>query len=155
MTGNATVFAVVFIALWTAHSVGDHWLQTPNQAKTKGGRGLAGRLACARHVTTLTLTKAVVLALVVAALGLHLNPYAILTALLVDALSHYWADRRTTLTALADLLSKHLIPGKDAFVRMGDPMTAPAGTGAYALDQSFHHAFLLIAALIASLGGAA
>jgi hypothetical protein len=53
---TAAVFAACFAALYTAHQVADHWLQTPAQAAGKGGPGWTGRLACARHVATLTLT---------------------------------------------------------------------------------------------------
>lgn len=38
---------------------------------------------------------------------------------------------------------------------IGDPSAAPVGTGAYALDQSWHIGWLLIAALVMSIGGAA
>lgn len=51
-----------------------------------------------------------------------------------------------TLARLADRL------GKGEFARLGDGAAAPAGTGAYALDQSWHVAWLLIAALIACMG---
>lgn len=64
-----------------------------------------------------------------------------------DAISHYWADRRSTLARLADRL------GKGELYALGDGAAAPAGTGAYALDQSWHHAWLYIAALIIA-GGA-
>jgi hypothetical protein len=84
-------------------------------------------------------------------LNLHLHPVALVAALLVDAVSHYWADRRVTLARLAERI------GKGEFYRLGAPREghddAPhLGTGAYALDQSWHIAWLFIAALIACLG---
>ncbi|WP_329087944.1 DUF3307 domain-containing protein [Streptosporangium sp. NBC_01469] len=141
------VFAAVFVALFAAHSVGDHWVQTHHQACAKGAPTAAGRLACLRHVVTLTATKTAALAALALVTGLTLHPIALLAGLGVDALSHYWADRRMTLARLAEAL------GKGGFYRLGAPRPgtddAPhLGTGAYALDQSWHIGFLFIAALI-------
>ena len=147
--GDPTVFAALFAALYAAHEVGDHWVQTSTQACGKGGPGWAGRAACARHVASLTLTKAAALAVVVLVLGVAAHPVAVAVALAVDAVSHYWADRRTTLQALARRV------GKAEFAQLGDGAVAPTGTGAYALDQSWHIGWLAVAALIASVGGAA
>lgn len=36
----AVVFASSFAALYVAHSVGDHWVQTSCQAARKGGEGI-------------------------------------------------------------------------------------------------------------------
>ncbi|MFJ3776541.1 transcriptional regulator [Streptomyces sp. NPDC090075] len=143
----AAVFATVFIALHVAHSVGDHWVQTSHQSALKGRPGWVGRLADARHVATLTLTKLAVLIPAAALLGLHLSVSGMVSGLAVDALSHWWADRRTTLARLAALL------GKGEFYRLGAPRAGRddnphIGTGAYALDQSFHHLWLLVAALV-------
>src|SRR5690606_5472138 len=87
-------------------------------------------------------------------LALPINPYAAATALAVDAISHYWADRRTTLLALADWLGRTVLPGKGEFARLGDGSAAPTGTGAYALDQSWHVGWLFAARLRAALGAA-
>jgi hypothetical protein len=70
------VFAAVFVALYAAHQIGDHWVQTNGEAAAKGALGWRGRLTCARHVATLTATKALVLAVVVLACGLELSPWA-------------------------------------------------------------------------------
>lgn len=146
------VFPAVFAALYAAHEVGDHWLQTHGQACGKGAPGWSGRLLCARHVVTLTAVKAAAVTVVAVVLALPINPYAAATALAVDAISHYWADRRTTLLALADWLGRTVLPGKGEFARLGDGSAAPTGTGAYALDQSWHVGWLFAAALLASLG---
>ena len=92
----------IFAALFAAHHAGDYWLQTGHQAVTKGTPD--GRMACARHVTTMTACKAVSLT------ALHLSGHRVrpgpaAAALAADAVSHYWADRRTTLASLAGLLS--------------------------------------------------
>lgn len=94
---DAATFAAVFIALYVAHSVGDHWVQTSQQSAHKGLPGWAGRLADARHVATLTLTKVAVLLPVAWLLDLHLPGLGIVAGLAVDAASHWWADRRTAL----------------------------------------------------------
>ncbi|WP_329344091.1 DUF3307 domain-containing protein [Streptomyces sp. NBC_00663] len=144
---EAAVFAAVFAALYVAHSVGDHWVQTSHQSLTKGRPGWVGRLADARHVATLTLTKVAVLLPVAWLLDLRLSVLGTVLGLGVDALTHWWADRRSTLARLAEVL------GLGGFHRLGTPRAGHddnphIGTGAYALDQSFHHLWLLIAALV-------
>jgi hypothetical protein len=147
MTGPAAVFAALFAALFAAHQVGDHWVQTSPQALGKGAPAWPGRLACARHVASLT-----AVALAVLALGMRVSLPWLAAGLALDAAAHYWADRRFTLARLARLA------GKGEFYALGAPRPgrddAPhLGTGAYALDQSFHIAFLFAAALITA-GGA-
>ncbi|WP_405797730.1 transcriptional regulator [Streptomyces sp. NBC_01506] len=150
----AATFAAVFVALYVGHSVGDHWVQSSCQAADKGKPGWVGRLADARHVLGLTLTKAVALLLVVFLLDLRVSALGLVLGFAVDAVTHWWADRRSTLAWLAR------VTGKGEFYRLGTPAhpAAPAtaeggyaptlGTGAYALDQSFHHVWLLVGALI-------
>ena len=154
---HAATFAAVFAALFVAHSVGDHWVQTSAQSAAKGRPGWPGRLADARHVATLTVTKLLVLLPAAALLGLHLSVWGLLAGLAVDAITHWWADRRSTLARLAALT------GKSEFYSLGTPShpahpvtakgepAAHLGTGAYALDQSFHHLWLLVAALLITL----
>ncbi|WP_328432774.1 transcriptional regulator [Streptomyces sp. NBC_00453] len=144
---TAGTFAAVFVALYVAHSVGDHWVQTSHQSAHKGRPGWVGRLADARHVATLTITKLAVLLPVVWLLDLRLSVLGILAGLGIDALTHWWADRRSTLAWLAK------VTGKSEFYRLGTPRPGMGdnphiGTGAYALDQSFHHLWLLVAALL-------
>jgi hypothetical protein len=151
---DAATFAAVFVALYVAHSVGDHWVQTSHQSADKGKPGWTGRLAAARHVATLTVTKLALLLPVAFLLGLDLSVLGLAVGLGVDAVTHWWADRRSTLARLAKAV------GLADFYSLGTgahslhPVTAegkPAahlGTGAYALDQSFHHLWLLVAALL-------
>ena len=106
------------------------------------------------NVISLTLTKLLLLALVAAVLDLPLTITGVTAGLGLDAASHWWADRRSSLAWLAK------VTGKTEFYTLGTgahpyhPVTAkgePAGhlgTGAYALDQSFHAVFLFAAALI-------
>ena len=146
MSALPGTFAAVFVALYAAHEVGDHWVQTHHQACGKGAAGWRSRVLCARHVATLTATKALALGVVALVTGLGLSPWAAAAGLGIDAASHYWADRRTTLQALARRI------GKGEFAELGDGAAAPAGTGAYALDQSWHVGWLLVAALLVSVG---
>lgn len=142
-------FAAVFAALYAAHALADHWIQTGRQAMTKGLPGWPGRRACAAHVATLTATMAAALGALVAA-GAHLAPWPLVVGLAVNAVTHYWADRRTTLARLAAAL------GKAEFYRLGAPRPGrddnpTLGTGAYALDQAWHMAWLFAAALIIAI----
>ena len=148
---SAAAFAAAFAALLAAHSVGDHWVQTGRQAAVKGLPGWPGRAACAGHVITLTLTKCAALAAVALATGLHLATWQACAALAADAAAHYWADRRVPLARLAARA------GKSGFYQLGVPRPGrddlpTLGTGAYALDQSWHTAWLFTAALIIALG---
>ncbi|MFJ1603930.1 transcriptional regulator [Streptomyces sp. NPDC088253] len=127
------VDAAAFTAVFVAHSVGDHWVRTSHQSAHKGRPGRVGRLAGARHVATLTATKAAVLLPVVWLLDLRLSVLGIVAGLTVDAASHWWADRRTTLAWLAE------VTGKGEFYRLGAPRVGRddnphIGTGPYALD---------------------
>lgn len=147
MTDSAGTLGNVFAALYVAHHVGDHWIQTDHQAAHKALPGRAGWTANLGHVTSLTLTQVLALA-GLAAIGVHLSAGQITAGLAVNAITHAWADRRHTLAALADI-----VPGKSNFYRLGQPRPdhddAPhIGTGAYALDQSWHLGWLFVAALI-------
>ena len=159
---TALTFAAVFAALYAAHMVGDHWPSTQHGALHKGMRRrdavaaglhpLTGPRACAAHVATYTATGIVFLALLVWRTGLDLNPWRTASTLAVSAATHYWADRRYTLKWLCDQLA---FIGKDRFYTLGAPRPGhddnpTLGTGAYALDQSFHILCLFIAALIAA-----
>lgn len=152
-------FAAVFGALYAAHQVGDHWISTDHGALHKGMRrsealavGLhphTGPRACAAHVATYTATGALFLVALVWRTGLDLSVPRALLALTVSAITHYWADRRYTLKWLCDRV------GKANLYRLGQPRPGhddnpTTGTGAYALDQSFHIFWLFIAALIAA-----
>jgi hypothetical protein len=73
--------------------------------------------------------------------------WRLLLGLAVSALTHYVADRRAPLRGLAQSV------GRSGFYRLGAPRPGhddnpSLGTGAYALDQSFHYLWLFVAALI-------
>jgi hypothetical protein len=144
---DAATFASVGFGLLVAHNVADHWVQTSHQAGMKGLPGWAGRKACAAHVATYTVTTAVTVVLLWSVLDLAISPLGFIVGQLTSAVTHYWADRRFTLAALCDRT------GKTSFYRLGMPRddhddNPSLGTGAYALDQSWHWAWLFVAALI-------
>jgi hypothetical protein len=131
-------FAPIFVALFAAHQVADHWVQTQRQADLKGGKGWSGRLACGRHVATYTATGLLFLLAMAAVTGVVLHPVPVAVGLAVSAVTHYIADRRTPLHWAAGRL------GKDEYWLVH-------GGGLYALDQSWHIGWLFVAALIAAV----
>lgn len=174
MTHSATgaaLFAAYFAALYAAHHVGDYWVQTNHQATHKGLPGWPGRLACLGHVGTYVVTQLVSVWIVKVALGLPgVGWGSLIGALLVSGVTHYVADRRKPLERLARLLDR--THGKLTFYRLGTPrqrelvarstedkgldwvpLDQPTlGTGAWALDQSFHIALsVFVPALILAL----
>lgn len=147
MAYQPATFAAVFVALYVAHQVADHWIQTQHQAAAKGRPGWPGRIACACHVSTYTLAGLAAVGLVAWRCGLHIAPGRLVAGLAVSAVTHYVVDRRTPLRRLAELV------GSGEFYAFGAPRSGrddnpSMGTGAYALDQSWHILWLGIAALI-------
>lgn len=141
----------VFAALYAAHQVGDHHVQSDRDACTKALPGREGHAACARHVATYTATAALALVAADRVTGMRLHPGRVAAGLAVSAVSHYVIDRRTVLRRLAEAT------GKGRFYHLGTPRPGRddnpcIGTGAYALDQSAHTGFLLVAALIIAGG---
>jgi hypothetical protein len=143
----AATFAAVFVALFVAHQVADHWVQTQHQADWKGVPGALGRRACAGHVASYTATAVLALDALHFGLGLPLDPWKVAAGLAVSAVTHYIADRRTPLRRLAELTGSIRFYALGA-CRPGRDDNPSLGTGAYALDQSFHYAWLFVAALI-------
>lgn len=132
---HTVMFAAVLPTLVVAHGIGDYWVQTDAQARGKGVPGAHGRHMCAQHVATLTLTLSVALVAMAWVTGLHLPHIQTGIALAVNAVTHGWADRRTTLAGLARRLGKGGWVDNDA-------------TAMPHLDQSWHLAWLLVTALI-------
>jgi hypothetical protein len=127
-----------FVALFVGHWLGDHWAQTNHQVAHKGEPGSPGRRACAAHVATLTLCQAVLLSLVALFEGGVGGPVQAALGLAVNAITHYWIDRRRTLEGLAHLMQRY---GKHSYYTSGEQ-------GRMALDQAAHMGWLLPAALI-------
>jgi len=169
-------FAGVAVGLLVAHQVADHWVQTEHQSATKGRPGNAGRLACARHVASYTAVTAAIVFALWGAFQLDITWLGFVAGQLVSAVTHYWADRRFTLARLAGLLGKtefyelgeprqHMVvvdrvergelPGGGhtlSLVSETVPLDQPTlGTGAYALDQSWHWGWLGVAAFLTAM----
>lgn len=154
------ILVVTFVALYAAHMLGDHWLQRHEDALGKGKPGQAGRSHCLNHVIHLTALKGVFLVPALWATDLFgsVSGPGLVLILAADAASHYWADRAAfhpdktrpvTLERLGNACGKAQFwaLGKTAVDAEGRP--APSlGTGAYAMDQSFHITALFVAALI-------
>ena len=163
------VFATVFAGLYVAHGVADHWLQTSEQARDKSLPGWKGRAACASHVAPYLALAALFVVGLQYLFGLPLHWYWIGAGLVASGVTHYWADRRTTLARLCERLGKGefyrlgasrgavayvedtnvkvelLEPGVDSATTWDNPSL---GTGAYALDQWWHIFWTFAAALV-------
>lgn len=144
----------VAAALAAGHQAADYLLQTEHQAETKMNRDRAGQLACMRHTAVHTACKSAAL-LGLRTTGRRLVPRRVLTALAVDAATHYLADRREPLLGLMKLLDAAGVTGKARFWHIGE--TRPGhddneclGTGKHYLDQAWHAVWVYIAALIAA-----
>lgn len=153
-TDSLAAVGGVYAALAAAHQIGDYWLQTEGQASCKGLPGARGWVACATHVATLTATKGAALAALGVVTGWAPDPGWAVLGLGLDAAAHAWADRRWTLHRLARAAERAGVTGKTAFwahagaPRPGRDDNPCLGTGAHALDQAFHHAWLFVAALV-------
>lgn len=134
---RAVRFAAVCAASLAAHKVGDYYMQRSSEALRKTDRTREGQLACASHVATYTLTQITVLAIVSWILGLGLGWRAIAVGQVINASTHYFADRTWTMEKFHDAI------GRGEFHRHGTGLAS----GAKALDQVWHHFWLFVAAL--------
>lgn len=150
MTGD---FAAIAITLYVAHHVGDYWIQSDNDAQHKGDAGADGALHCLRHVLSYLATQTAGLLVIALALQIHFSWSGTFLGLLISGATHYAADRREH--GVLFWLARR-IPGKGDFLRLGVPRTLRVdarwvdktydavldnpslGTGAWALDQSWH-----------------
>lgn len=166
MTDHTALFAASAIALYAAHHVGDYWVQTDHQARHKGAEGWDGQRTCLLHVATYTLTQAVFLCVTGAVTGMAFSFSGYLAALAVSAGTHYLADRREhgimLRLARALRLEGFLEVGRPRGIKVttqsimhdDEDMTVDLdnptlGTGAWALDQSWHIFFgVFVAALL-------
>lgn len=135
---TAATVGTVAITLYGVHGAADHWIQTHHQAQTKGRRDNGGKWACLKHVSSYTATCTAAVVAVVALIGLPLSAAGVAAGAVVNGGSHYWADRRYTLAWLAR------VTGHADFWAMG----TGTGSGAYAMDQSYHKLFLLVTAVV-------
>ncbi|MEU9413570.1 hypothetical protein AB0E08_48870 [Streptomyces sp. NPDC048281] len=156
-------FAALLGLTRAASAIGDFWVQTDFCARVKAAsddhpvtyvdpdtqektiHGSAdGRQACLHHCLTYVATQAIVVGLGARALGIRVHPGAAGAALALSLGTHYAADRRPPGAGILEKLAAKI--GKSDFYR-------PAGfgmNGAFHLDNSWHHGWETLAALIAT-----
>lgn len=159
---SALTFVVVLVSMLVTHNVADHWVQTQAQSRDKGLHGAhmwKGRLACLRHVASYTACTALIVAVMWALFELRVSLFSFVLGQLISAVTHFWADRRTTLRRLAEFVDR-LQGLKDeavgSFYQLGVPRAGKddnpsLGTGAYALDQAWHWWWIFIASVVTAV----
>jgi hypothetical protein len=150
----------VYAALTAGHEVGDHVLQTDDQAAGKAGSFLWGQ-PMAGHVGSYIAAQAAALRLV----GVPLLRWRTLAGLAFSAASHALIDRRWLAILIMEKTgSSNFAYPQTRVVQLRDDEReargeAPVSTGPVALngpylvDQSLHYACNLIAAKIIAGGG--
>jgi hypothetical protein len=131
--------AAAYAALRTAAAVADHWVQSGHQAVHKADAGLSGHRAMAGHVGSYAATQAVALVAADRLLGMDLKPSRIAAAVALSAATHWFIDRGWPVKRAAIALGKQDM--HDLGCHFG---------GRYQLDQSAHHLFEGVAAVIAA-----
>lgn len=154
LVARAALALTAFAFGLAGHYLGDHWIQTSPQACKKalngGGTRACALWHCAKHVTTWTATVTVFIAVAGWWLHLPLKPGWLAAGMALNAATHFVADLRTPLLWLARLL------GRGGYLQHATVVRAPAGgadptgpgTAAFELDQSWHIAWLAVAALV-------
>lgn len=149
---RALTAAVAFVALFSAHYLGDQWLQTSGQACKKslegGGSALVAHWHCAKHVLTYTAGGAALLMAVAAWLGLPLRPGWVIAGLTLNAITHYVADLRAPLRWLAVKIGQRGYIEHVTVQRPAGPADTGPGTALFHLDQAWHFVWLLPAAAL-------
>jgi hypothetical protein len=164
MNRNRSIaFATAYVLMRAAADHADHWGQSDFDAQCKGATDDApveykhddgtvttvgtdgGRRACLHHVIQYSATQGLVLVAGTRLLGIRLNPTAVAGALVISAVTHFAADRRVP-NGLLHRLAR--ATGKERFYKLADH----GMSGSYCLDQSWHHSFETLAAVIAALG---
>jgi hypothetical protein len=137
VTARALVFTVALLALFVAHQIGDHVLQTDRQAATKTERGQRGLRGMLGHLAVYHLMAAGLLITTETVLGLPLPTTGLVVGLAFSALTHALLDRRWPVRAI---LRATQAP------RFADA-TSPV-CGMYVADQALHQLALLVSALL-------
>jgi hypothetical protein len=134
---RSVVFGVALVILLVAHQVGDHVVQTDQQAGGKAGAGTPAVAAMAGHLAGYHALAAVLLVGTFSLLGLPLTVAGTLAGLGFSAITHAVLDRRRPVRALLRLL------GAPRFAETSTPVC-----GVYAADQALHQLALLVSALL-------
>lgn len=156
MTRDPAWFAAAYAALWTAHDVADHVVQTDHQAATKSGdwRGMAG------HIGTYHLVQVLALAGLRRA-GVRPSWRRTLAAVALSAGTHTLLDRHWPVVRilLATGSPRFATPAVQvrgsalpAAIRGRPPIVDAKGPlplhGPYLADQALHHGVLAVCAVI-------
>ncbi|MFD9078259.1 hypothetical protein [Streptomyces erythrochromogenes] len=162
MNHRAATFAAAYALLRAAADHADHWGQSDFDSQAKGATDAApvtykhedgtvttvgtdgGRRACLHHVLQYTATQGLVLVAGTRVLGIRLHPAALAAALAVSGATHFAADRRVPQGLLQRLAEA---TGKKNFFNLADF----GMNGRYCLDQSWHHSWETLAALLATV----
>ncbi|MFC9431642.1 hypothetical protein [Streptomyces sp. NPDC056987] len=156
-------FAALLGLTRAASAIGDFWVQSHFCARVKSAsddcpvtyedpateekttHGTAdGRRACLHHCLTYTATQAIVAGLGSRALGIRVHPGAAAAALALSFGTHYIADRRVPGKGVLEKIAYKT--GKADFYKLADS----GMNGAFHLDNSWHHGWETVAALIAT-----
>lgn len=136
---SGSVFAAVFVALFAAHHLGDHVLQTDHQAAAKTQPGRPGWVAMVGHLATYHAAAVVALGALALA-GVPLSVAGCLAGLAFSAMTHGFLDRRW--------------PVQWILRATGSPRFAASTTplhGGYLADQSLHIVCLFVSALLVTV----
>ncbi|MDW8804361.1 hypothetical protein P1P68_06030 [Streptomyces scabiei] len=153
MNDRAAKTALVYALLRASANLADTWGQTPHQAVNKGwhngdtdssGRertSREGRRACAAHCLSYVALQGLAVLGGSAVTGTRLRYGRVAAGLALSGMTHYYADRRRPLKALAKRV------GKGEFWDLGGELG-----GNFQLDQAWHHSWELVAALLIAGG---
>ena len=130
-------FVVTLLALLVGHQVGDHVLQSDDQAARKSQPGAPGWTAMAGHLLAYHLAVGAILALVAAVLHVPLTVTGVAAGLAFSAVTHAVLDRRHLVRAVLRAT------GSPGFAEQTTPVC-----GMYVADQALHWLCLLISALL-------
>lgn len=158
MSARAGRFGAVMAALWAAHDLADHVVQTDHQAFTKSGdwRGMAG------HIGTYHVTQAAAIA-ALRPLGVRPSLRRTLAGMTISAATHAFLDRRWPVVRVLERTgsARFAQPVIQSVQVKGSPVgkrevwTSPAPLplhGPYLADQALHHACLAVAAFVLAVG---
>ncbi|MEU4623095.1 DUF3307 domain-containing protein [Actinoplanes sp. NPDC023801] len=134
---TALTFAVMAVTLHAAHQVGDHIIQTDDNAAGKVGPGRSGWQHVLMHVTTYHLTASVMITITILFLDLPVTGLGLATGLGFSFITHAVIDRRWLVRWLLDNT------GSAAFADRQTPIC-----GMYLADQSLHYCCLWVASLL-------
>jgi hypothetical protein len=163
MQHRPAAFAALLALTRAASAIGDFWAQSDFSAQVKSASDdhpvtfedprthektthgtIDGRRACLQHCLTYTATQALVVGSGARALGIRVHPAAAAAALAVSFGTHYAADRRVPGHGLLEKIADKT--GKSSFYSLA----SHGMNGAFHLDNSWHHGWETVAALIAT-----